>query len=903
MVRLLVCLLGFLLTTIAVQGQSGRELFRPAYHFSPKKNWLNDPNGLVYYEGEYHLFYQYNPLGDQWGNMSWGHAVSTDLLTWEELPVAIPVQDGVMAFSGSAVIDWDNTSGFGDGSQPPMVAVYTGATNVQDQRIAYSLDKGRTWTPYVGNPVLNLNNDDFRDPKVIWHEASEQWVMVVALASQRKIRFYTSPNLRDWTFLQDFGPAGFTTGVWECPDLFELPVDGDTSRMKWVLVVSLAPGEAQYFVGDFDGQRFVADKFAGSELDRLPEGELIADFEGPDYGEWVVTGTAFGPGPAPGALGNQMPVSGFLETQLVNSFYQGDGSTGTLTSPSFPITHDFINLKVGGGNYPNQLYVQLIIDNRIVYKATGENAEQLTWRSWDVSAYKGQSAQIEIADQRTGSWGHINVDHIFQANEPVRNAASPTGAVVADFEGNSYGSWIVVGDAFGQRPAKGTLANQNEVSGYLGEGLVNSFNQGDQTQGIMTSFPFTLDSSYLCFLIGGGNHVGQTEMRLLVNGQIVARESGNNDERLSWACWDVGPYIGQSVQLAIVDSVAGGWGHINVDHIIQTNRPIEKETGDYVDFGKDFYAVQSFSDIPPEDGRRIWLAWMNNWSYAGEVPTSPWRGTMTLPREVRLISDRDDTILVQQPVQELTAWRGTHTRFEQQRLSEIKPTFDTLSYRTAEIDLTLSVDSVTQILLGLRKGQNEQTLLSYDAVKQRLSVDRSQSGRLANRIQFGTIQTADLPPVDQSIRLHILLDEASIEVFANDGRLVMSHQVFPDSSSKRMTINSVGGDPLIQSLDIWNLEKPSLTTQREREVLPFGGQLYPNPLGNSDLVLTFSQPIEDSVEIEVLDILGQKVVELHSEVGQTRVDIPQTYFRQAGIYTVVIRIGKQSWTQKVLRKN
>ena len=152
------------------------EPFRPQYHFTPEKNWMNDPNGLVFYEGEYHLFYQYNPFGDKWGHMSWGHAVSPDMVHWKHLPLALPEEDNVMIFSGSAVVDWKNSSGFGKDGQPPMIAIYTGyntTNNLQYQCIAYSNDKGRTWTKYSGNPVINLNSKDFRDPKVLWHEPTK----------------------------------------------------------------------------------------------------------------------------------------------------------------------------------------------------------------------------------------------------------------------------------------------------------------------------------------------------------------------------------------------------------------------------------------------------------------------------------------------------------------------------------------------------------------------------------------------------------------------------------------------------------------------------------------------------------------------------------------------------------
>lgn len=242
--------------------------YRPQYHFSPVKNWTNDPNGLVYFAGEYHLFYQYNPFGDKWGHMSWGHAVSKDLLRWEELPVAIPEGDGVMIFTGSAVPDEHNTSGFCTGGKPCLVAIYTGHTPehgstpaLQTQNLAYSNDSGRTWTKFSGNPVLNLHMSDFRDPKVFWSEQSHEWIMAVSLPNDHKVRLYGAPDLKTWKELSDFGPAGATTGQWECPDLFEATVDNGPQK-RWVLKVGLNPGALQggsgeqYFIGQFDGTKF-----------------------------------------------------------------------------------------------------------------------------------------------------------------------------------------------------------------------------------------------------------------------------------------------------------------------------------------------------------------------------------------------------------------------------------------------------------------------------------------------------------------------------------------------------------------------------------------------------------------------------------------------------------------------
>jgi fructan beta-fructosidase len=256
-----------------------QEPFRPQFHFTPERNWMNDPNGLVYYDGQYHLFYQYNPFGDKWGHMSWGHAVSSDLVHWKHLPLALSEQGEIMIFSGSAVIDFANTSGFGRDDQPPMVAIYTGhreerrqTKHVEDQRLAYSNDRGRTWTHYPSNPVIDIGSPEFRDPKVFWHNATGRWIMVVVLPKEKKIRLYASSELKHWTQLSEFGPAGAWRDpiIWECPDLFPLAVDGEPSATKWVLMISTDSGHSaggsgtQYFVGDFDGTQFTPDHTEGA---------------------------------------------------------------------------------------------------------------------------------------------------------------------------------------------------------------------------------------------------------------------------------------------------------------------------------------------------------------------------------------------------------------------------------------------------------------------------------------------------------------------------------------------------------------------------------------------------------------------------------------------------------------
>lgn len=274
------------------------EPHRPQFHFSPPANWMNDPNGMVFYEGEYHLFYQYYPDSTVWGPMHWGHAISTDLIHWEHLPIALYPDELGYIFSGSAVIDWNNTSGFGTEENPPMIAIFTHhdmekeqakkENDYQYQSIAYSVDKGRSWTKYAGNPVVPNEEKikDFRDPKVIWDEYRQQWVMVFAAWDHVKI--YGSPDLKNWTHLSDFGKAwGSHAGVWECPDLFPITME-ETGENYWVLLQSMGGNShpnggssTQYFVGNFDGKEFTVDEeFASSVTpEKLIENQSVNEGE------------------------------------------------------------------------------------------------------------------------------------------------------------------------------------------------------------------------------------------------------------------------------------------------------------------------------------------------------------------------------------------------------------------------------------------------------------------------------------------------------------------------------------------------------------------------------------------------------------------------------------------------
>lgn len=249
------------------------ETYRPQIHFSPKEKWMNDPNGMVYHNDEYHLFYQYYPDSTVWGPMHWGHTVSTDLVHWTHLPIALYPDSLGMIFSGSAVVDKNNSSGFGTSENPALIAIYTyhdalgekqGRNDFQTQGLAYSTDNGRTWIKYENNPIIkNPGQRDFRDPKVFWHEESKKWILILVAGDHAEI--YGSTDLKSWNKRSEFGKEyGAHGGVWECPDLFPLTVEGEQTE-KWVMIININPGGpnggsgTQYFLGEFDGEKFSCD--------------------------------------------------------------------------------------------------------------------------------------------------------------------------------------------------------------------------------------------------------------------------------------------------------------------------------------------------------------------------------------------------------------------------------------------------------------------------------------------------------------------------------------------------------------------------------------------------------------------------------------------------------------------
>ncbi len=685
---------------LSAKAQTYTEQYRMQYHFSPERNWVNDPCGMVYLNGTYHLMYQYNPHGTQWGNMSWGHATSTDLMHWKEQGVVLYNDSQGAIFSGGAVIDYHNTSGFGDSA---MVAIYTSAGQTQKQSLAYSLDQGINWTKYSGNPVLpNKGIIDFRDPTVLWHESTHTWVMT--LAEQDQIGFYSSPNLKDWTYQSAFGKGmGAHGGVWECPGLFQLEVQG-TSRKLWVLMVSINPGSpsggsgTQYFVGDFDGKSFTL----------TPEFELLL---------------------------NPQPTDEVL--------------------------------------------------------------------------------------------------------------------VFEDFE-SGYENWTVTGTAFGQAPVAGTLPDQQLVTNFQGDQLVNSYLNGDSATGSLTSAPFIIESNYINFLIGGGHHPDLTAIKLIVDDQVVRSATGSNTEQLRWYAWDVSEYAGKSAQLKIVDEVTGGWGHINVDHVYFSDQAIVQKEAFWVNHGPDDYAGRSFQQTP--DGRVLWMSWMNNWSYAGNLPTSTWRGGMSLPRELTLKETPAGIRLFQQPAAEVYELRQD-TLVIQGDLDALNTALVGRAQSSNQYELRFSINQTnTQSGAGviLAAEGSYYTQIGYDPKTAKVFLDRKHSGVAfsGDYTQLFDFSTSEL----QSLNFQIFVDQSSVEVFVNDGEELISARIFPSSGATGLSFyGDVGSITEVSHFEYGNIwrEAEALVTFTPKSRV----KIFPNPSQGKFRV----EGVKSLAHVELIGMSGNRL--------------------------------------------
>ncbi|MXN91672.1 levanase precursor [Flavobacterium sp. Sd200] len=620
------------------------EKYRPQYHFSLPKGWINDPTGMIYYKDWYYLNY--------------GTGKTKDFVHWEFGMPKFQKQEGIGMMSGSAVVDYNNTSGFGTKSNPPIVAIYSELRHsdiMQFQSVAYSLDGGNTFTAYDKNPVIDINNTEFRDPQVFWHEPTKKWIMAVALAEATKVRLYGSTDLKEWTFLSDFGPYGARGGVWECPDLFPLAVNGDPRHIKWVMQVGVQPVNGQYFVGDFDGTSFTIDPAYEKQVaykKYMPSGIVVFDFENGLSG-WEIDGDAFASSPAQGHLENQGAILNKEGNSIINTFHNRDAGTGRALSPEFTISDAFLNFLIGGGNRPGKESINLIINGKTVRSSTGKNTETLTWTGWDVNEFKDKKARIEIVDNFAGDFGHILADH---------------------------------------------------------------------------------------FMLGGSLAENQLE---------------------------VAPWI---------------------------------------DYGPDFYAVRSWSNMKPGDDRRVWIAWMSNWLYAHEVPTTPFKGIQSLPRSLALDYKDGRYTLLQQPVQELTALREKHKQAKGVKAAPGKAVpLPSPSRNNYELQATIEPGGSAKAGFNLCVGKSQKAVVYFDAKTNELVFDRTQSGATGFSTSFPGVYRAPLVAKGKQISLQIFVDACSVEIFANGGATTLSALIFPDAEGTGIEFFSEGGSAVLSSLDLWEL--------------------------------------------------------------------------------------------------
>lgn len=653
----LVIAMAFLLLIIAssmpgaaAQNAQYTEVFRPQFHFSPMSGWIGDPDGMIRYNGTYHVFW-------------WGHAVSDDLVYWSEQPYPMVGDDGSFVYySGSVVVDKQNTSGFARGDQPPMIAIYTMHNKTAgDETQGLSISHDYTsFVYYDQNPVLDAEQDAFRDPQVFFHEETNRWIMVIAFPEDRKVSFYASKDLKRWGHLSDFGPVGARSQLWEVPDLFKLPVDGDPDTTRWVLLCGMGPNRVQYFVGNFDGTRFTLDPAANGYLLRgegIP-GTVFADFENGLPDGWTIDGeqVAVGPGDnlgfykLTGHLG-----SGFLSTYTPDSL-SGDRGIVTVTSPPFVIEKNVINFLVSGGIHFDDTSVNLIVDGAVVRSATGGNTTYMKWVGWDVSELKGAEAQIQIVDNYTaGDFGHINVDHI----------------VFSD----------------------------------------------------------------------------------------VLMESG-------------------------------------------------REHANWLDFGPDYYAARTYRDYDNVEDRTVIMAWMGNWEYARDVPTTWGKGTLALPREIELRSYAGGLRIVQRPLPALEKLRQEEVRLQELELEDVRLLQEFRPRRnTYEIDVTFEIVN-PEVSFGLRVAMSGERGVSvgYDARTSHLFLDRTRPENGEFSGYFPKYSTAPLQARDDgTVRLRIFVDQSSIEIFANDGEVTMTALMFPNPDSVGIELFSVGGNVVVKTIHAWEL--------------------------------------------------------------------------------------------------
>lgn len=774
--------------------------YRPAYHYTAAKNFMNDPNGLIYHAGAYHLYYQYNPSGTTAGNGSWGHATSPDLVHWKRQPLAISTDAREDVWSGSVVYDKTNSSGFGTKRKPAMVAIYTSfdkATGIQRQSLAYSRDDGYTWTKYAGNPVIDIGSRDFRDPKVFWDSEHGGWRLVVALAAEKKVSIYSSDDLKNWRHESDFGPAGAASAVWECPDLFPLALDGKSKQQQWVLSVSVS-GKTQYFVGTFDGRTFTS-----PDADYTPPaGTVINDFEAADYGDWTTTGTAFGTGPV--TAGSD--VTGRHGEKVVDSFGGSDSATGTLTSPAFTVSRPYLNFLIGGGNHPHveggsagpppgTTFTDFEGSTYGVgWTATGDFAGEQPAKSTLPGQLGAQVLDTCVAacDPAVGTISSPEftiatnyIDLLVGGGNHPMSGADPTavnlvvdGTVVATATGKNSGSldWV----AWDTSALKGKTARIEVVdqrTADWGHLMVDHIVFSD-----VAAAPWSLE----------------TTANLIVDGKVVRSSTGSNGAGLDWASWNVADLQGKQAQIQLVDTALADWGHLIADYFVAADQPAldAAQRVRWIDHGNDFYAAVTFNGLPQD--QRTMIGWMGNWDYANSTPTGTWRGQQSIPRRLSLRTIGDRPTLISTPVAVSSLVKAS-TRVRPTKITSSTRSLP-VAGRSLQIKASFDPETASDFGLEVRAGNGQRTRIGYDTTTEELYVDRTQAGRSDFSPVFPAVHRAKLPLSGNELTLQILVDSSSVEVFSADGTVSISDLIYPDPSSTGVRLFAEGGTARLTGL-------------------------------------------------------------------------------------------------------
>ncbi|KHD36209.1 levanase [Clostridium acetobutylicum] len=807
-------------TSISSTSAYRREAYRPQYHFTPDIGWMNDPNGMVYYHGVYHLFYQYNPYDTVWGPMHWGHAESKDMINWKQKPIALAPDANGDIFSGSVVVDWNNSSGLFNkvSDHTGLIAFYTTNSAVagqQYQSMAYSTDDGSTWTKYNGGkPIIAQpeNMPNFRDPKVSWDNEHNKWVMVLAAGNQTQ--FYSSNDLKNWTKTGEFGAEGQAShaGVWECPDLYQMTVSGQNIK-KWVLSINLGSSVSpdsppaggsgmMYVVGDFDGSKFIAD----------PKFTVSNNIGASD----IVKGYYLLPG----------------DTIKVYDAQTGGNMLGTATVAASQSTAT-VNLAKDLGSGSGKTWLSIT-----------RNGKEGTRLESDYSS--------EVASTSTGT-----------------TAVAPSGEDITnpDFETGDLTGWTATGNEWSNKNVVdnttwGGGSGKYHCSGYTDPATGGA---GDSGTGTLESTVFTLGGNgSINFLIAGGD-LPKSAYVTLEDATTRKELTQFNASGLSAATvrrvnWDASAYLGKKLRIKVVDNATGGWGHIDVDdfHVYNTvpYKPPVNQLPSYpvnwIDYGPDFYAGVTWNDTTPQtnattseygkyvpDGRRILLGWMSNWAYADRTPTTTWRSADSIPREEKLVATNDGYKITQQPIKELSSIRKKPTKVLTNTTITKGNTMSLGSEGIYEITSKFNINSTTSSEFGInvKVGGNQYTTIGYDKATSILFLNRHNSSSLNFLDYMPNKQEAPLKPdAKGNIKLQILVDKDSVEVFgSNDDNasVTITDQIFSDNLNNGIKLYSVGGSTKVNSLAITPL-KSAVFTPYINNTLPYNPKNVQKTLPTSD---------------------------------------------------------------------